>query len=228
MGRVKEIHTREERYARKNARRGEMRKEVRKAAFITDYLLLRSPEIHREATEFFDQLERIYPTKLDLRKTVQFKNWQRKRLGIPTQGRGNCLDVATPEDHRITVPEDQNTAMPEDHEPETVPETLLDMLDLKEMHLQIELMPPPKQNPQRVNQETVDEGEQPSVEADAGIPLHEAMNVFDLTDVAAEIDLLPSLFEEIPPHVMDEMVGELRADPLWGSLMDQIDDNLFM
>ena len=117
MGRVKEIHTREERYARKNARRGEMRKEARKAAFITDYLLLRSPEIHREATEFFDQLERIYPTKLDLRKTVQFKNWQRKRLGIPTQGRGNCLDVATPEDHRITVPEDQNTAMPEDHEP---------------------------------------------------------------------------------------------------------------
>ena len=52
---------------------------------VSDYLLLTATEQHRQATAFIDQLEQKYPTKRDVRKTPEFRKWQREQMMLLTQ-----------------------------------------------------------------------------------------------------------------------------------------------
>ena len=54
--------------------------DLRRAMAVSDYLLLTATDLHRQATEFVDKLEEKYPGKRDVRKTVEFRNWQQKQL----------------------------------------------------------------------------------------------------------------------------------------------------
>ena len=71
--------------AEKHAMKVESRKwhqlDLRRAAFIADYMLLAAPGLHRQATEFVDRLQAKYPNKRDVRKTAEFQQWQIKQLG---------------------------------------------------------------------------------------------------------------------------------------------------
>ena len=51
-----------------------------RAQFVSDCLLLTATEQHRKATVFFEQLKDKYPQKRDVRKTSEFRDWQRKQL----------------------------------------------------------------------------------------------------------------------------------------------------
>ena len=53
---------------------------MRRALAISDYLLLAATEMHRQASQFVDSLIEKYPGKIDVRKTSEFKQWQRNQL----------------------------------------------------------------------------------------------------------------------------------------------------
>ena len=58
---------------------------LRRAMAVSDYLSLTATEQHRQATAFIDQLEQKYPAKRDVRKTPEFRKWQREQLLLLNQ-----------------------------------------------------------------------------------------------------------------------------------------------
>ena len=49
----------------------------RQAYFISDYVQTKYFHLYTEAAQFYNALNMIYPTKNDLRKTDEYKNWKR-------------------------------------------------------------------------------------------------------------------------------------------------------
>ena len=66
----------------RRTKRNMYRSRLRRAAGISDYLLLAAPQLHLEAVQFFDNLQRLYPKKKDLRKTKEFMAYQKSKLGV--------------------------------------------------------------------------------------------------------------------------------------------------
>ena len=66
----------------KNRTRALFRYRQRRASAISDYLLLAAPVQHMEAVQFVNELEQKYPGKKDVRKTPEFRLWQKNQLGI--------------------------------------------------------------------------------------------------------------------------------------------------
>ena len=71
-----------EKRKRKTEARRTYRKNQRRALAIADYLLLAATQQHKEATEFVRKLEEKYPNKKDIRKTVEFRHWQRTQVDL--------------------------------------------------------------------------------------------------------------------------------------------------
>ena len=71
----KEVQRQRKTIARKRYREG-----LRRALAISDYLLLAAPQQHKEAKEFVLKLVEKYPNKKDVRKTTEFRDWQRTQL----------------------------------------------------------------------------------------------------------------------------------------------------
>ena len=74
-----------ERQKMKNSSRKKHQHSLRGAMAVSDYLLLTAIEQHRQATAFIDQLEQKYPTKRDVRKTPEFRKWQREQMMLLNQ-----------------------------------------------------------------------------------------------------------------------------------------------
>ena len=66
----------------KNKTRAKYRYNQRRAAAIADYLLVTVPLQHMEAVQFINKLEQQYPGKKDIRKTPEFRSFQKFHLGI--------------------------------------------------------------------------------------------------------------------------------------------------
>ena len=66
----------------KNKTRAKYRYDQRRAAAIADYLLVTVPLQHMEAVQFINKLEQQYPGKKDIRKTPEFRSFQKIHLGI--------------------------------------------------------------------------------------------------------------------------------------------------
>ena len=85
----------------------------RRALAISDYLLLAAPQQHMEATEFVMKLEEKYPYKKDVRKTQEFRDWQRTQLGLLD----NKTSRAT--DKPVDIKDMKDSATPADIEHDT-------------------------------------------------------------------------------------------------------------
>ena len=80
MGRSKINRSEAEKQKIKNESRKRHQHGLRRAMAVSDYLLLTATDQHRQATEFVEKLEEKYPGKRDVRKTVEFRKWQREQL----------------------------------------------------------------------------------------------------------------------------------------------------
>ena len=63
-------------------RRGK-RYERRQALFVQEYVETKYRAIYDEVMEFYESVKASYPTKYDLRKTVEFKKWKKSISGEP-------------------------------------------------------------------------------------------------------------------------------------------------
>ena len=101
MGRSKVHRSNADRQKKKCESRKHHQHQLRRAMAISEYLLLSATEQHRQATVFVDQLEEKYPNKRDVRKTPEFRNWQREQLLLI----GKQPPAQIPEDSTNTVKE---------------------------------------------------------------------------------------------------------------------------
>ena len=151
----------------------------RRALAISDYLLLAAPQQHMEATEFVTKLEEKYPNKKDVRKTQEFRDWQRIQLGLLN----NKTSRAT--DKPVDIKDMKDSTTPADIEHGTASK--------KEMILRIPLL-------------DINPKEAPPVAAMPG-----------------EEEQLINIFNEIPPNVMNQIMEEIRADPILDAILNDFD-----
>ena len=84
MGRKPLNRSLTEKRQQKNETRRRHQSQMRRSQAISDYLLLAATEMHRQASLFVDGLIQKYPDKNDVRKTPEFKEWQRNQLTLVT------------------------------------------------------------------------------------------------------------------------------------------------
>ena len=191
MGRMPSNRSAVERQKMKVESRKRHQRDLRRAMAVSDYLLLTATDMHRQATEFVNKLEEKYPTKRDVRKTVEFRNWQQNQLfqnnkqslatdQTTVQVSNNCQKEMVFQNNKQSLATDQTTVQVSNN-------------CQKEMVLRIPLL-----------QSTTNAKETPPV-----------------PDMSGETqDLLPSIFDQIPDDVMNELMAEIRADPELDAIMN--------
>ena len=208
MGRRAVIRSEVEKQKMKVESRKRHQHDLRRAMAVSDYLLLTATDLHRQATAFVDQLEEKYPGKRDVRKTVEFRNWQRKQLLLFNK--------------QSSLATDQTPAM--NCEKETALQIPKDTtICVKETALQI-----PKDNTNREKLRTPQDSTNCQKEMVLRIPLiytgtkaKETPSVPDMPGETQE-DQLTSIFDEIPNDVMNELIAEIRADPDLSAIMNDV------
>ena len=105
---------------------------MRRALAISDYLLLAATEMHRQAAQFIDHLLEKYPGKIDVRKTPEFREWQRNQVmdvsnqpKAPVQADANPI-VQNPEETPVVADIQEDTIINMfDEIPENIIEDIL-------------------------------------------------------------------------------------------------------
>ena len=100
MGRNKAHKSREEKRQQKNQSWKLYQSNRSRAQFVSDCLLLTATEQHRQATIFYHQLKDKYPQKRDVRKTDEFRAWQRNQLR-PVQSTSTSQDSTRIEKEKV-------------------------------------------------------------------------------------------------------------------------------
>ena len=157
---------------------------MRRALAISDYLMLATPEMHRQAVQFVDQLTEKYPDKIDIRKTVEFRDWQRNRL----------TDVSN--QSKTSEQADANAIVQKPKETQVVPnaeEDLINIFDqtsdnaIKDIVSEIYNDPEFASIMNDFNLEVLDQGTVPTEMKDDETDRHEYRHD-DETDIEIEID----------------------------------------
>ena len=196
MGRRAVVRSEVEKQKMKVESRKRHQHDLRRAMAVSDYLLLTATDLHRQATAFVDQLEEKYPGKRDVRKTVEFRNWQRKQLLLVNKQSSLATDQ-TPamnceKETALQIPQDTTICVKE-----TALQIPQDSTNCqKEMVLRIPLI-------------------------HTGTKAKETPSVPDMPGETQE-DQLTSIFDEIPNDVMNELIAEIRADPDLSAIMNDV------
>ena len=67
----------------KKQQRRQNRSKARQAVFVSDYVFYKHFDIYQEAAQLYNQINRIYPRKPDLRRTEEFRVWRNNVTGQP-------------------------------------------------------------------------------------------------------------------------------------------------
>ena len=158
---------------------------------MSDYLLLSAPQHHLEATQFVINLEQKYPDKRDIRKTWEFRQWEKKQLA------------------RFTINNNNNN--PIDISGNQIPSTEQALQHTgnqqKELTLRIPLIPMDTIFPDIPTASDTDTNAQDN----------------PASDIPTEEEQMVNAFNEIPPQVMNDMLEEIRNDPVLNDIMNQLD-----
>ena len=221
MGRRAVIRSEVEKQKMKVESRKRHQHDLRRAMAVSDYLLLTATDLHRQATAFVDKLEEKYPGKRDVRKTVEFRNWQQKQLLLFNKQSSLATDQ-TPamnceKETALQIPQDTTICVKETAL--QIPQDIT--ICEKETALQI-----PKDNINREKLRTPQDSTNCQKEMVLRIPLihtgtkaKETPSVPDMPGETQE-DQLTSIFDEIPNDVMNELIAEICADPDLSTIMD--------
>ena len=193
---------------KKNLVRRQYSQEARSAIFIKEYIHAKHQEIYEEAVAFYNHVNNLYPQKSDLRKTQEFKAMKLGMTFVAKQRknlRQVYLPIATTDEHIFTV---ISTTDSTTEQAETFPstadstteqaETFPSTTEPKIMQLRIPLM-----SPHEITTTTT------------------VLEENSLTTLCDELQ--PTLDEEIPEEVYNEILAGLRQDPDLSKLMEEIE-----
>ena len=190
---------------RRNEVRMLYRKGLRRAKAVADYLLLSAPQHHLEATQFVVKLEQKYPDKSDIRKTREYREWEKKQVSrLTINNNPNHISPGIP------IQKTQHSDISGNQIPSVKPEQSLQHTEnqQKEFTLQIPLI--------HINTNSQDI-------PTASDTNTKAQDIPAASDIPTEEGQMFNIFNQIQPHVMNEILEEIRADPILNDIMNQLD-----
>ena len=189
----------------KNSSRAQYRHKQRRASAIADYLLLAAPLQYMQAERFVDELEQKYPWKKDVRKTYEFRHWQRTQLTTssskPTRtatnnGKTPCTTTNSGKSSCTTTNSGKTPCKVTNNQQG---DTQKSVNTRKEMVLNIQLI-----NTSKTNETQTSTQQPPAMPGPEGGQAR-------------------SIFDQIPDDVMNNMLKEINEDPALKSILDQFD-----
>ena len=169
---------------------------VRKNRVTQGYIEKKHPEIYKEALEFYQFLDEKYPAKKDLRKTNEFE-WVKTGISGQTVKKYYARKKTTRTTTTTTIVDDR-------------------------MELIIPLM---RKGSTNAGSSQAPTDEQPHTE---NVPSGElAETVIDTTDTSNEEihEIMPTLNQEIPDHIIEDIMTELQGDPYLETFFQTINDD---
>ena len=220
----------------KKEKRRENRSRVRQALFISEYVFYKYFTEYQEAAQMYNDINRLYPRKPDLRRTPEFRVWKN---GITVQSNtannktapakyhtyvfpphadipvAECIDPS----HSVTVmvqPErPQQQERPSAESPKSPPPVSLSShKPEKIMELKIPLISPPAETRQAL----------PDTPIEPAIYTQTLQTVTE--EVLQEGVLEPSLHEEISPEIVQKIIEELRQDTGLKDIMTKVEEQI--
>ena len=171
---------------------------VRKNRVTQGYIEKKHPEIYKEALEFYHFLDEKYPDKKDLRRTNEFE-WLKTGISGQTAKKYYARKKTTTTTTTTTIVDDR-------------------------MELIIPLM---RKGSTNVESSQPPTDEQPHAEI---VPYGEpAETVIDTTDTSNEEildqEIMSTLNQEIPDHIIENIMTKLRSDPDLDTFFQTINDD---
>ena len=237
---------------KKNLARRQYSQESRSAIFIKEYIHAKHQEIYEEAVAFYNHVNNLYPQKGDLRKTQEFKAMKLGMTFVAKQRknlRQVYLPISTTDEHIFTVisTTDSTTEQAETfpstvdsttEQAETFPSTVDSTTEQAETFPstvdstteQAETFPSTVDSTTE-QAETFPSTTEPKI-MQLRIPLMSPHQITTTTTTTVLEEnslttlcdeLQPTLDEEIPEEVYNEILAGLRQDPDLAKLMEEIE-----
>ena len=215
------INKKRARLDKKNSARRQYSQEARSAIFIKEYIHAKHQEIYEEAVAFYNHVNNLYPQKSDLRKTQEFKAMKLGMTFVVKQRKNPrqvYLPIATTDEHIFTV---ISTTDSTTEQAETFPSTIDSTTEQAETF-------PSTIDSTTEQAETFPSTTEPKI-MQLRIPLmcpHEITTTTVLEENSLTTlcdELQPTLDEEIPEEVYNEILAGLRQDPDLCKLMEEIE-----
>ena len=166
---------------------------ARKDQFISDYVRHKHYNIYSQAEEFYHTLKAIYTNKHDLKKTVEYITWKRQ-TSIDIKYKDNMvlkIPLFDQASKTTTNSETVETGSSEDdHHLQEFVEQTANIIDSEVREIIDEI------NTGETLLETLDEGYAAAVEI-----------------TTSEEDIVPTIHEEIPTELLQEIINDLKTDP---------------
>ena len=218
----------------KNEKRNRYKMLAREAMFIEEYVQIKYKDIYQEAASMYNQINQNNTMKPDLRKTVEFRRWKNTIAAannqpltpVPRQKPyiyNRTVYRNIPMDTTTTISPQQITGSPPDIPvsnrsptespvPQNTNEKQIDArVTGRTMCLNIPLMQIPAAHK--------------SIQPPEGI-LTAATKETVMEEGDQTEDLDPTIFDQLSPEIMENLINQLQADPNLKSLMDNIENNV--
>ena len=207
--------------AYKNERTIQAKILTREALFVNEYLQTKYENIYNEAAAFYNEINKKYDRKPDLRKTIEFRSWKNRMAAAKGQPEAHIprpkLYLYNRTQYRdITI--FPSTEMPKE---KRMPNNLLTM------NLNIPLMSIPQHSTTKgiVIQKDDQSTDPPAVDS---VSTETVMQEGDQVAIpfVDEDDLLidPSITDELMPEIVAKIINDLQSDPCIKDLMDGIEN----
>ena len=194
----------------KNERRNQSKILTREALFVNEYVQTKYKDIYHEAASLYNQINKKYSKKPDLRKTTEFRLWKNSVTTakgesgtyIPRQKRY----IYNRTEYRDIVLTPTTETPKENHHPNSH----------LTMCLNIPLMPTPRRN---ASEETVmQEGDQTAA------PSTPQQISSDTQEDDLPMD--PSIMDQLSPEIIEKIIRDLQRDPNLKDLMDDVEQQI--
>ena len=191
------------------------KQQTRQERLMVGYINVKYPLIYKEAKEFYNKVNNLYPDEHDLLKTARFKELQHGTI------KDNML---------LRIPlTNLQTNKPE----ETLSREAIDQRPPAEETLNLEVIDQRPQAQETLNLEVIDQ-QPPAQETlnleviDQRPPGQETLNLEVIDQLPPDLEAIAAttLVSELPPDLIQTIIDNLRADPDLKMMMDEIEDQV--
>ena len=205
----------------KDRKKLEYKINVRQGIFITDYVKTKYSKIFQEAAELYNTISSKYPCKPNLLKTYQYRKWKNEILTEnhrPTRHVPKQRDRYYQTTHypQISAAENDNDSFNN-----TTSQTMQFTLEIPLLNRsEINITPPKPNESDRHNHQTEPPPQQDDVvNHNPGTPQTQCIQEGNQADP----NLDNSVFDGVPDYVVEQIISDLRRDPLLARTMDDIE-----
>ena len=206
------------------------KQQTRQERLMVGYINVKYPLIYKEAKEFYNKVNNLYPDKHDLLKTARFKELQQGTI------KDNMLLRIPLTNLQTNKPEETLSRKAIDQRPLAEKTLNLEVIDQRPpaqetLNLEVIDQRPPAQ--ETLNLEVIDQ--RPPAEKTLNLevidqrpPAQETLNLEVIDQLPPDLEAIAAttLVSELSPDLIQTIIDNLRADPELKMMMDEIEDQV--